>query len=130
MASSGIHCSDKLEGIERLAASVHLFEHDADGFFRGRTIKRDHRNLIAFEILDHLASKRAELITHCLVLIAAPVALKTVVPVVPVKHLRYGKHQLRIFAFRGGKIKNNLSAEIGSDHAILRHADNRIFAIR
>ena len=70
-----------------------------------------------------------EFVTNALILVAAPVLVETVLPLVPIKDLGNGVHERSVFPLSGGKIQNRFSAEIGSDDAILRHADNRFFAI-
>ena len=62
MAGCRIHRGHEFEGVQRLASCVDLLEHNANRFFRCRTVQRDHGDAVVFEILQNLPLESSELL--------------------------------------------------------------------
>src|ERR1700694_5564641 len=63
-------------------------------------------------------------------LVASPILVEPILPSIPIKHLRDGIHQRRIFTLGGRKINNCFTTKLRSDDSSLESADERFFAFR
>src|SRR5690606_32736450 len=119
-----VHRSDQFEGVQRFTAGVHFLEDDADRFFGGRSIERNHWHTVALEVLQHFPLEGPERLTSGAVRIALPVFLAAALPMVPVKYLCDGVHERAILMLGSGKSEDYVASEVLADFLILRHPDN------
>ena len=97
MAARGVHGGDELEGVERLAAGIHLLEDETDGFVRGVGAERDDWQLVGLEVLQDVVLEGLEKLLASPRSRSKPVFVEPVLPFVPVKGWFSGNNKLLVF---------------------------------
>src|SRR5258706_73662 len=88
-----IHGGDEFERIERFAAGIYLLEDDANGFLRCSGSQGNHGHVVAFETLKYLPFEAPEFSPHWFVFRTTPVAVESVLPIIPIEDAGHGINQ-------------------------------------
>jgi hypothetical protein len=70
-----------------------------------------------------------KLFANAFVLVAAPMLVEAVLPLVPIKNLGDREHEQLVFPSGVGQVQNDFATEVGPDDPVFGYADNRLFSI-
>ena len=79
--------------------------------------------------VSRIASERSELLPDALVLIALPMVVEVVLPVVVLEDVRQREHELRELVGLVRQIEHDIPAEVGPDHPVFRHGEDGLLAV-
>src|SRR6266446_1685163 len=124
-----IHGGDEFERIERFAAGIYLLEDDANGFLRCSGSQGNHGHVVAFETLKYLPFEAPEFSPHWFVFRTTPVAVESVLPIIPIEDAGQGINQRFEFVLLRRQIKNHLAPEASRGLLVFRYGNYRFIAI-
>ena len=95
---------------------------------RGVGAKRDHGQLVGFEVLKDFILERLEQLAR-LRIVLQPIFVEPILPFVPVEHLVQREHEVLVFELRRGEVEVDLPVKVRLDPPILRHGDDGVLPV-